>query len=306
MLTKWLRKKPHTTTRRKRPTPEKDPVTARQVIPGLRIQGKLGAGGFATVFRAQHVQSRTTVALKVLSPRAALDPRAVERFLSEARLICQFEHPNLVRGFGFGKSKGLIHLIMEYVEGDSVLDLLDQWKGALAPRIALDITRQVAEALDYLQQRGFVHRDIKPSNLLYTPRGRVKVCDLGLAESAGIGSESGAAAELTSGTPGYMAPEQARGSAGLDARADIYSLGATLYHMITGEAPAHDPGNPERRKRHVLDGVERAQRCGTGIDRTVISFLLRMMEEDPARRFPTPKELAREISDHLDGLRPAR
>ncbi len=294
----FFRRKGDTTSSRK-----KDKGTTRQAIPGLRVLEKIGTGGFGSVFKAQHVPTGRLVALKILSPRGALDPPTVERFVFEARLLCELDHPNLVKGFGFGKSKGLIHLVMEYVRGDSVLQLLDQWNGAIDAKVALRIVQQVAQALDHLHEKGIVHKDIKPGNILFTPKGGVKVCDLGLAAKVDPSVSSGAYAPTTVGTREYVSPEQAAGKVKLDARSDVYSLGASLYHMVTGDPPRNDPADPEVRRAHVLEGLARAQRASTGMDRAVTYFLLRMMDPDPKKRYATPRDLVTEIQHHLDGIR---
>ncbi len=300
MLFGFGRRPGDTTLRRKKQ--QKQQVTARQAIPGLRILEKIAAGGFCTVFKAQHVPTGETVALKVLAPRAALDPSLVQRFLLEARLLCSFDHPNLVKGFGCGKAKGLVHLVMEWVKGESAQGLLEQWNGALEPRVALDLIAQVAAALQYLHEQGIVHRDVKPANILVTPTGRAKLCDLGLAYKVDPNVSSGAHAGLTAGTPGYMSPEQARGKIKLDVRSDLYALGASLYHMVTGEAPVHDPLRPDLRRQAVLDGIARKRRHSVGFDRATVHFVLRLMEDDPQQRYPSATDLVRDIRQHQEGI----
>lgn len=204
-----------------------------------RLERPLGRGGMASVWLAKHTLLETPFAVKVLDPAiAGKDPRYVERFLREARLASRLHHPHLVGVYDVGQdpATGLYYLVMEYVPGGNVSQLLAK-EGPLPERAALDIVRQVAEALGQAERLGMVHRDIKPDNIMFGERGEAKLSDLGIAKA-----ELGDEAHLTQtaavfGTPAYMSPEQATDAGKVDARADIYSLGVVCYEMLTGQRP---------------------------------------------------------------------
>jgi serine/threonine-protein kinase len=201
------------------------------------ILDQLGAGGMGQVFLAEHAQMRRLVALKVLNPHAfEHDAVARERFLREARAAATLDHPNIVRVFDLCQEGKLLYLVMEYVEGISLSTLVGQC-GPLGIAAACHYARQVAFGLQHAHQLGFVNRDIRPANLLLDRTGIVKILNLGL-----IRSEADAAMGLTRqldsrtvlGAADYVAPEQAVDSSNVDIRADLYSLGATLYYLLSG------------------------------------------------------------------------
>ncbi len=203
---------------------------------------KLGDGGMGTVYKARQVRLGKIVALKVLASERTRDPRAVARFENEMKAIGQLSHPNIVQAHDARDIEGTTVLVMEYVDGVDLAKLV-QRAGPLPIADACELIRQTAVGLQYIHENHLVHRDIKPSNLMLTPQGQVKILDLGLAL---LGSDQTAGKEVTSnglamGTPDYIAPEQADDSHRVDIRADIYSLGCTLYHLLTGRAPFSGP-----------------------------------------------------------------
>jgi len=206
-----------------------------QTVPGYRIRAKIAAGGFGTIFAAEPIFGGRPVALKVMHADRAADPQHTAFFKREAGLMMKFQHPHIVRGFDYVEDGGLRYIVMELVEGDSLDRRVLESGGGLPVRQALALGRQIADALRFMHQEGFVHRDVKPANVIVTPDGAAKLCDLGLSvemrpEAIGVASE-------TAGTLAFMSPEQLRGEKDLRAGADVYSLGASLYFMISGRRP---------------------------------------------------------------------
>jgi hypothetical protein len=211
-----------------------------RIIAGYRIEGQIGSGGMGQVYRATQLSMNRQVAFKVLAPKLAGNPRFRERFLREARAAGRLHHPNLIAVHDVGEADGLMFFSMELVEGQSLKDLLAE-RGTVPETRALELTRQTLEALRYAHGNGLIHRDIKPDNLMLTTAGVVKVADLGLSRSADaeVAGEDlfKTQAGAIMGTPHYMAPEQARDAHSVDHRADLYAVGATLYHLVCGTTP---------------------------------------------------------------------
>ena len=294
------------------------------------------------VFKARQISLDRIVALKVLPPRIAKDRVFVERFIREARVSAQLNHPHIVQGIEVGKDEasGLYYFAMEYIDGPTVRLLLKK-EGALEERRALEIVHSVAQALGCAQKAGIIHRDIKPDNILLTSRGEARLADLGLAkrvtdaaeEVAAEGGDEGVLegvlgtsvdAALTQagkamGTPYYMSPEQAQGQNDrIDIRADLYALGATLFHMVTGQAPfarSTVTGKPittsnEIMKARLNGPVPDACKANPKISAETGRLIARLMQRNPAQRFQTPDALLVEIEGLLKtlpetGTRPA-
>lgn len=268
-------------------------------IPGIKISGKLGVGGTATVFLAEDVKSNRKVALKIMHPSLAKDEKAVRRFQREAALLVSFDHPNLVKGYTHGSMGPLPYLVMECLDGESAQEMLDREKTFPEAR-SLEIIQEAAKAIDYMQSKHIIHRDIKPGNIYLLKDGKVKVIDLGFAQEMGTAAGE---EETTSGTVQYMSPEQARGSADLDVRADIYSLGATLYHMVMGETPFSGTDSVEVMAKQVMEALSSSGMKNKRISKHMHYFIERMMSKDKDLRYSTPRELADDINEQIDGFR---
>ncbi len=278
------------------------PLPKVEVIPGHILTEKIAMGGCASVFKAVETSTGGARAIKILFPRYADKPQWVHRFLSEGKLLTELSHPHVVKGYGYGTVGVMSYLIMEYFPGSSVQELMEFWGGALSEKPALSVLVQIAKALDYMHSRGLVHRDIKPGNVLVNDvndKQVAKLCDLGLAAEL-IGGKL--PKHMTAGTPVYMAPEQAKGE-GMDARADIYALGGTLFHMVTGIMPVNDPTNPEVRRKAVIEGIKYAEKRYAGLSTAVQYYILRCLAKDPSKRFSKVSHLVKEMQMYLDGMR---
>ena len=248
----------------------------------------LGEGSSSRVFKARHRPSGRTVALKVLRGGLAA-PEVVGRLRQERRAGACLEHPNIVKTFGAGRAEDAYFLVMEYVEGKDLGRLLRE-QGALPVGRACDYARQASLGLEHALERGLVHRDMKPSNLLLeADTGVIKILDLGLACLA---EADPAAALTTAGTPDYVAPEQVFGSGRPDPRSDVYALGCTLYHLLTGQPPFPAGTQEEKLLCHHREEPEAVEGLRPEVPRGLGKVVRRMMAKAPADRFHTPQAVA--------------
>ncbi|MCE9584726.1 MAG: serine/threonine protein kinase [Planctomycetes bacterium] len=268
-------------------------------VPGFKISGKLGTGGMALVYRATDTMEGDQVALKVMKPAHMINPRFVAQFHREAELLERFDHSHIVKGFQHGKVNGLEYFAMEMVDGPSMREIVEK-EGPLTEERALKYTIQVAEAVQYTHKEGIVHRDIKPENILLDPEDNVKLIDLGFAKPIGSQEEPEG---TTSGTPQYMSPEQAQGQASIDVRSDLYSLGATLYHMVLGDVPFKGGDNMEVMAAQVLNDLQSSETKGGKISKMMHYFLERAMAKDKEIRYQTPKEMIDDMKAQWEGMK---
>lgn len=259
------------------------------------IQRRIGVGGMGSVFLATDEQLRRSVALKVLSPSLGTDPSAVLRFQNEARAAARLDHDNIARIFFYGEDAGLHYIAYEYIPGSNLRDVI-RAKDRLAPAEAVNYTMQLAAALSHTSAAGVIHRDIKPSNVLITPQGRAKLVDLGLArkESADASAEL-TVAGTTLGTFDYISPEQAKDPRSVDVRSDIYSLGCTLYHMLTGEPPYPDGTVLQKLLDHQGKEPPDPSRKNRRVPPALSVIVRKMMASDPRKRFSSPAKLLGEL-----------
>ncbi|MGE5608353.1 MAG: serine/threonine-protein kinase [Bacillota bacterium] len=214
----------------------------RNQIPGYRLLEKLGKGAMATVYKAKQESLDRIVAIKVLPKKMNDNTEFVERFYREGRAAARLSHNNIVQAYDVGYSpEGYHYFVMEYVEGKTLYDIMQPPPvgdgRAFSEAEALDIIIQICEALAHAHDRGLIHRDVKPKNIILTPQGVAKLTDLGLARAMDDKTAAESEAGKAYGTPYYISPEQIRGEVDIDFRSDIYSLGATLYHLVTGHPP---------------------------------------------------------------------
>jgi hypothetical protein len=251
----------------------------------------IGVGGMAAVIRAQDTQLDRTVALKILPPEMAADPENVRRFQQEARAAAKLDHENIARVFFCGEDQGLHFIAFEFVEGENLRTLLER-RGCMPVPEAIHYILQIATGLAHAAARGVVHRDIKPSNIIISSNGRAKLVDMGLARSLEPQPDGGLTQPgVTLGTFDYISPEQALEPREADARSDIYSLGCTLYHMLTGQPPV--PEGTAARKLHHHQNVDPVdpRQLNSAIPDEVAALLARMMAKDPKERYQRPEEL---------------
>jgi serine/threonine protein kinase len=257
----------------------------------------IGEGGLGTVWRSVHPEFDIPVAVKVLRPDVIAGDMQVQRFLREARTAAQLNHPHIVRVYDAGFDKGLHYLVMELVEGGSVGRLLTRAHGPLGVDIAVNIAAAVADALTVANQRSIVHRDIKPDNILLDTDGTPKLADLGLAKRLTAEAPSHVTAPGTGlGTPLYVAPEQAHGNTAGDARSDIYSLGATLFHMVTGQPPFDGATAFQIVHRHVSDPAPDPRSLNPAVSPRLAEIILKMLAKEPADRFQSAAQLHSALS----------
>lgn len=270
--------------------PEED-LSGRR-LGGYRLVRRLGSGAMADVYLAEQTSLGRHVALKVLRPATLRHPAAVSRFEQEARAAAALVHGHIVQIHEVGCIDGVHFLAEEYVAGPSLRTWLDA-RGPLDPRQALAVLAQVGSALVRAAQQGIVHRDIKPENLLVTPAGDVKVADFGLARVAGEQLEL-TQDGMTLGTPLYMSPEQGEGRP-VDARSDLYSLGATLYHLLAGQPPFAGPSAIAVVVSHIKDPLPALAAKRPDLPVGLCAIVERLLAKDPADRFAAPQDLLQAV-----------
>jgi len=256
----------------------------------------LGQGGMGSVYRARQIRMDRLVALKVIRKEVLDAPQARERFRREAAAAARLAHPNVVHVYDTNQVEGVPFLIMEYIEGTDLAQVL-RVRGSLPVSTVCDWVRQAALGLQHAHEQGLVHRDIKPQNLMLTRQGTVKVMDLGLARTVGSADQATVSAGLTAtgtvmGTPDYLAPEQAQDAKRVDIRADIYSLGCTLYHLLAGRVPFEGNSLAEKLVKHQLREPEPIEAVRPDVPAGLAEVVRHMMAKDPGRRYQTPAEVA--------------
>jgi serine/threonine-protein kinase len=274
-----------------------------QQIPGYQLLDKLGQGAMGIVFKARQLSMNRLVAIKVLQPRLAANPKDLERFLHEAQVAAKLSHNNVVQAIDAGSAGKLHYFVMEYVEGTTINKLIEGGK-VYSEREALDIMMQMAQALDHAHRRGLVHRDIKPANIIITPENVAKLADLGLAKQQTGDAFAEEDRGLIRGTPFYIAPEQIQRADDIDIRADIYSLGATLYHMVTGQQPFIAKSIRALFEAHLKRKLVPPDHLNTALSGGLGEMVEFMMAKNRDERYPSPKELIRDLECLLDGEAP--
>ncbi|HVZ77508.1 MAG TPA: protein kinase [Gemmatimonadaceae bacterium] len=255
------------------------------------IEGEIGRGGMAAVYRALDVRLNRHVAIKVLPPDLAFNADVKARFLREAQTAAQLNHPNIVPIYAVDEQDGVVFFVMALVEGDSLARILHQAPHASADQVRT-VVGQVADALDYAHRKGVVHRDIKPDNILVDrATGRVMVTDFGIARAAAADSRL-TVTGVAVGTPAYMSPEQALGERDVDGRSDIYSLGVVAYQMLTGEQPFKATNTPAMLVKHVSETPRPIRTLRPDAPPALVRAVEVAMAKKPEERWPTAAAFA--------------
>ncbi|MFO0917412.1 MAG: serine/threonine-protein kinase [Planctomycetaceae bacterium] len=259
------------------------------------LEKELGSGGMGAVYLAKDTQLKRLVALKVLPPDKAENSTLVKRFQAEAQAAAQLRHDNIVSIYDNGEADGHLYIAMEFVDGYDVQELIRK-RGKIPVKRSIEIIKQVAQALQHAAIHKIIHRDIKPSNLLIRNDGVVKLVDLGLARSIDDTLESNITrAGTTVGTVDYMSPEQARNSRLADTRSDIYSLGCTWYHMLTGQPPYPVGSMTNKLQAHASAPLANPIRLNDAVPEALVAVMQRMMAKSPEDRYQTPSELLADL-----------
>ncbi len=259
------------------------------------LEGRVGEGGMAVVYKATDLKHERTVAIKVLRQELSVSLGA-DRFLREIRVAANLQHPNILGLYDSGEAEGLLYYVMPFVEGESLRDRLNK-EQQLPLGDALQIAREAAEALQYAHEHKIVHRDIKPENILLLG-GHALVADFGIARAVSqAGGEKLTQTGMAVGTPHYMSPEQSLGSEHVDARSDIYSLGCVLYEVLIGQPPFTGPNSMAIMARHSMEVVPSLQVVRASIPDEVEDAVMQALEKTPADRFQTMKEFAERLSE---------
>ena len=265
-----------------------------QQIPGFQILAKLGQGAMATVFKAKQLSLDRIVAIKVLPRRFSENQEFVDRFYREGRAAARLNHPSIVQAIDVGEAQGYHYFVMEYIDGRTVYDEVSNGKPYEEGQ-ALRVILQVAYALEHAHARGFIHRDVKPKNVMITKDEDVKLADMGLARDIRDYETASAEAGRAYGTPYYISPEQIRGEINIDFRADIYSLGATFYHMVTGRVPFEGSTPSAVMHKHLKEPLIPPDHVNVNLSAGVGEIIEVMMAKKRDDRYPSTKEMIADL-----------
>ncbi len=269
-----------------------------QMLGNYQILEELGRGGMAVVYRAYQQSLNRYVAIKVLPPQLSFDQEFVERFQREARAAAGLRHPNIVVIHDVGQEEGIYYIVMEYLEGRTLKEVIEQ-EGALPPKRVVRIMEQVAGALDYAHQRGFVHRDVKPANIFVGEGDRVTLTDFGIAKAATETQHLTRTGTLM-GTPEYMSPEQAAGGV-VDHRADLYALGVVLYQMMVGRVPYRGTTPHATLHAVIYESPPLPRQLNPGLGVGIEAVVLKAIAKRPEERYQRGKEMVEALRGALAG-----
>ncbi len=281
----------------------KESKVAAYKIPGYKIVGKLGAGAMAVVYKARQLSLNRMVAIKILPKRFSENPEYVKRFYKEGQAAGKLNHHNIVQAIDVGEAGGYHYFVMEYVEGKTIADDLTAGN-VFEEAEALDIIIQVANALAHAHACSLIHRDVKPKNIIISTNGTVKLADMGLARETTDIEAAQSEAGKAYGTPYYIAPEQIRGKIDIDGRADIYGLGATLYHMLTGRVPFMAENSADVMRKHLREKLIPPDHINTLLSAGVSEVIEIMMAKRKEDRYNDIEELLTDLEALRQGQPP--
>lgn len=271
-----------------------------ETIGSVRIEKKIGEGGMGSVYRGRHKTLDILLAVKVLPKQIDLkDPEYSQRFTREAKMAARLKHPNMVQVHDFGAESGYYYMVMDYVPGPTCSEEV-QRLGRLDWRRAVQITSQVAEALAYAASKGIIHRDVTPGNIIMDTDGSPKITDLGLAKETTADATGLTRSGASLGTPYYMSPEQINSARDVDFRTDIYSLGATLYHMVCGKVP-YTGTTFEVMTKQVREPLPSPKNHVPDLPDDLCDVIRKMMAKLPDDRYQSYEELRQDLSNLLQG-----
>ncbi|MDB5349798.1 MAG: protein kinase family protein [Planctomycetota bacterium] len=265
-------------------------------LESFELERAIGVGGMGAVYLATDTRLHREVALKILPPEQSNDSDVVQRFYQEGRAAARLDHENIARVYTIGGDKGYHFIAFEYIEGTTLRQRVHE-RGPLPVDEAINYTLQIAGALVHASERGVVHRDIKPSNIIVTPQGRAKLVDMGLARKFERGDDDGGLTEsgMTLGTFDYISPEQARDPRDVDVRGDLYSLGCTLFHMLTGRPPFPEGTVLQKLLQHQEEPPPNVRLANPAVPEDLAAILVKLMAKDRERRYQTPELLVRDL-----------
>ncbi len=267
------------------------------------ILARLGEGGMGAVYKARHKSTENIVALKVLFPHLTRkNEQYLDRFRREAEVASKLNHPNIVKSLDYGEDKGYHYLAMEYIEGESVAEVIKK-NGRIDEKKAIEIVKQIASALVEIAKANIVHRDIKPANILISRNGNAKLADLGMVKLTDS-SMTLTATNMAVGTPFYMSPEQVKGEKNIDIRSDIYSLGATLYHMLTGHVPFGGATIAEVMYKQLEGKLPHPKEEIPELSEGICEIVERMMAKIPQDRYKAVENLIGDLNAVGQGKEP--
>jgi len=278
-------------------------IRSGQQIPGYKLLDKLGAGAMATVYRARQLSLDRLVAIKILPRKFSESTQFIERFYAEGRAAAQLNHPNVVQAYDVGQAGNYHYFVMEFVDGRTVYDDIIKLK-KVPERDAVEISIQVAEALMHAHEKGLIHRDVKPKNVMLTKTGAVKLADLGLARAVSDVEAANEEKGKAFGTPYYISPEQIRGEVKIGPPADIYSLGATLYHMVTGQVPFDGKDPADVMHQHLKSELRHPDQVNPKLSAGISEVIEMMMAKDARRRYQTCRDVLLDLRAVRDGKQP--
>jgi serine/threonine-protein kinase len=270
-------------------------------IPGYQIMGVIGKGAMAKVVKARQISLDRIVAIKVLPRKMSDNAEFIERFYKEGKAAARLSHNNIVQAIDVGTTPDNLHFfVMEYVEGKTLYDIMQpppvgEGKTTYSEAEAIDISIQIADALAHAHKRGLIHRDVKPKNIILTPQGIAKLTDLGLARAVDDKQAAESEAGKAYGTPYYISPEQVRGEVDIDFRADLYSLGCTMYHMVTGKTPFEGDTPSAVMHKHLKQQLIPPDHINTALSAGMGEIIETCMAKNRDERYASTEDLLEDL-----------